>query len=102
MPRARESLARGRGNYKAIPSRIVDVCRGAEDATALRSDLRAPLRRWVAFDGYCGNTCDPLPLHVTSSVGDGLSPRDALRLFAIEAAGTDFNLLAEIAVGDPG
>jgi DNA-binding CsgD family transcriptional regulator len=56
----------------------------------------------VPFDAYCMNTADPSTLEVTSSVGDGLSPQDAARLFAIEARGTDENPLSALARrGDP-
>jgi DNA-binding CsgD family transcriptional regulator len=76
---------------------VIDACRAAGDAQQLRAEVRAPLARWIPFDAYCVNTCDPITLHVTSSVGDGLPSRDALHLFAIESARADVNLLADLA-----
>jgi DNA-binding CsgD family transcriptional regulator len=80
-----------------VPRAIAEACRDARDSGELRRVLRGALHRWVPFDAYCVNTCDPTTLVVTSSVGDGLSPRDGLRLFEIESAGADVNLLADLA-----
>jgi DNA-binding CsgD family transcriptional regulator len=63
--------------------------------------MRPVLREWVPFDAYCVNACDPVTRAITSSVGDGLSPEDARRLFAIERRGKDVNLLADLGVSRP-
>lgn len=75
---------------------LVELCRARLDATRFRRELRRLLARVVAFDAYCVNTADPETRLVTSSIGDGLSARDARRLFAIEGRGTDFNALASL------
>jgi DNA-binding CsgD family transcriptional regulator len=100
MSGAGESLRRGGGGGDPVPRALLDLCREATCARDLRVLLRAPLHRWVPFDAYCINTCDPFTGVVSSSVGDGLSSRDALRLFAIESAGSDVNLLADVASSD--
>ena len=72
------------------------LCRRALSSAEFRKALRAPLRGFIEFDAYCVNTCDVETGVVTSSVGDGLSPEQARRLFAWEAEGTDFNALREL------
>jgi DNA-binding CsgD family transcriptional regulator len=59
--------------------------------------LRARLFALLPFDAYCVNTADPHTLAVTSSIGDGLDAAEASQLFAIEHAGTDVNVLADLA-----
>jgi DNA-binding NarL/FixJ family response regulator len=59
-------------------------------------ELRARLQRVLAFDAYCLSTCDIESGVVTGSVGDGLSPEQARALFALEAAGSDLNLLRDL------
>jgi DNA-binding CsgD family transcriptional regulator len=75
------------------------LCRQGLDADTFRRQLRSKLHALVAFDAYCVNTADPTTLEVTGSVGDGLEARDAARLFELEHARTDVNLLAELARG---
>ncbi len=89
------SLARG------VPRALVEAALSATDSREFRTKLRPLLRVHVAFDAYCVNTCDPVTRAVTSSVGDGLSPGDARKLFAIERAGGDVNLLADLASEGP-
>jgi len=73
------------------------LCRRDLDADAFRRLLRARLFAVLPFDAYCVNTADPRTLNVTSSIGDGLDAADAARLFAIEHARTDVNVLADLA-----
>lgn len=73
-----------------------ELCRAGLDATAFRRELRQHLARLVPFEAYCVNTVDPTTGLVTSSVGDGLSARDARRLFAIEERDHDFNPLGAL------
>lgn len=87
MVRASTSLARGR---------LTELCRAGLDATTFRRELRERLERVIGFDAYCVNTCDPDTLEVTSSIGDGLSPANARRLFELEASGEDVNRLATL------
>jgi hypothetical protein len=89
------SLARG------VPRAIVDAALSAEDSRAFRADLRPLLHVYVAFDAYCVNTCDPVTRAITSSVGDGLTARDARKLFALERTGGDLNSLADLAPDGP-
>ena len=95
MRATKPSLARG------VPRAIIEAALAATDSRAFRTMLRPLLRAHVAFDAYCVNTCDPVTRAVTSSVGDGLSPADARKLFAIESAGRDVNLLAHLAPEGP-
>lgn len=76
-----------------------ELCRRGLDADTFRRQLRPLLAAVVAFDAYCVNTADPRTLAITSSVGDGLDEAEAACLFAIEHAGTDVNLLADLARG---
>jgi DNA-binding CsgD family transcriptional regulator len=95
MARRRTSLPRG-GQAR---SGLSELCRARLDSVTLRRELRAQLTRLVVFDGYCINTVDPLTLLITSSIGDGLAPAVARRLFEIEDAATDFNPLQQLARG---
>jgi DNA-binding CsgD family transcriptional regulator len=88
-----ESLARGG------LARIDELCRAQLDTHVFRRELRPLFERSLGFDGYCVNVTDPRTLVITSSVGDGLETASARRLFALERAGRDFNLLRELAVG---
>jgi len=90
----RTSLDRG-----AALAAIAKLCAGGLTGEALRRELRPRLRRLLPFAAYCINACDPSSGLITSSVGDGLNPEDARRLFAIEAEGQDFNRLSELAQG---
>jgi DNA-binding CsgD family transcriptional regulator len=98
MRRNRTSLARGGRGVAADAVRA--LCARGLDTVAFRNALRPKLARVVAFGAYCVNTCDPDTLVVSSSVGDGLTPRDAARIFAIERDGTDVNPLAVLAHGN--
>lgn len=95
MQARKPSLARG------VPRAIVEAALSAVDSRAFRSNLRPLLQSYVAFDAYCVNTCDPVTRAITGSVGDGLAPPDARKLFALEREGGDLNLLASLAPGGP-
>jgi DNA-binding CsgD family transcriptional regulator len=84
-----------------VPPALVDLATRARDSRAFRLALRPVLRDWLPFDAYCVNACDPVTRVITSSVGDGLSPEDGRRLFALERRGKDVNLLAELGVLRP-
>ena len=96
----RTSLARGGAERTASTTSartaLATVCQRGLTSTVLGQELRARLLRLLAFDAYCLNTCDTESGVVTSSVGDGLSPEQARALFAIEADGTDLNLLSDL------
>jgi DNA-binding CsgD family transcriptional regulator len=92
---ARRTSLPGGGPSSAIRA----LCQRTLTSRALRSELRAPLRRLLAFDAYCVNTCDVATGVVTSSVGDGLSPEHAQALFALEATGQDINSLRDLYQG---
>ena len=82
-----------------MPRGLTALCRARLDSVSFRKRLRAQLSHLLAFDAYCVNTVDPESLVITSSIGDGLPAVAARRLFEIEDAGTDFNLLATLARG---
>jgi DNA-binding CsgD family transcriptional regulator len=82
----------------AARRQIQELGRSASDSSEFRRDLRAILARLLAFDGYCVNTADPATLLVTSSVGDGLPPDKASRLFEIEYLVPDYAKMADLAV----
>lgn len=95
MRRAKPSLQRG------VPSRLRELALAGLDSRAFRQAVRPLLQSYVPFDAYCVNTCDPVTRAITSSVGDGLRPMDARRLFALERRGADVNLLADLGVKAP-
>ncbi len=95
MRRPKPSLERG------IPAKLRELPLKGMDSRAFRIAVRPALRAFVAFDAYCINTTDPVTRAITSSVGDGLLPAEARRLFALERRGSDLNLLAELAVRLP-
>ena len=76
---------------------MLELCRARLDSVSFRRQLRSELEGVVAFDLYCVNTVDPTSSMVTSSIGDGLSAGAGRRVFELEAAGEDFNRLAELA-----
>jgi DNA-binding CsgD family transcriptional regulator len=78
---------------------LLALCRAPLDSVSLRRKLRAELLRALPFDAYCVNTADPESLVVTSSIGDGLAPAEARRLFELEEQGDDFNRLSQLASG---
>ena len=78
---------------------IVELSRSAAEPDEFRRRLRGILARVVVFDAYCVNTADPATLLVTGSIGDGLPPDRAARLFEIEYLVPDFSKMAELAVG---
>src|ERR1041384_727485 len=94
------AMARRPGAITMFRRRILELGRSAQDADAFRRELRPILARLVPFDGYCVNTADPATLLVTGSVGDGLPPDKARRLFEIEYLVPDYSKLAELAVRD--
>ncbi|HKE19322.1 MAG TPA: helix-turn-helix transcriptional regulator [Kofleriaceae bacterium] len=77
----------------------MELSRVAEEPDEFRRRLRGILTRLVSFDAYCVNTADPATLLVTGSIGDGLPPDRAARLFEIEYLVPDFSKMAELAVG---
>lgn len=99
MPFAGPSPERGRSGRRQVTARLRALCRQGLDAGTFGRELRSKLHALVAFDAYCVNTADPTTLGVTGSVGDGLEARDAARLFELEHAGADLNLLVDLARG---
>jgi DNA-binding CsgD family transcriptional regulator len=49
----------GRTEERSARDRIEEICRSTSDATALRVDVLAQLRRVVAFDAHVWLLCDP-------------------------------------------
>jgi DNA-binding CsgD family transcriptional regulator len=84
-----------------MPTKLRDLALEGRDSRAFREAVRPILRMYVGFDAYCVNTCDPVTRAITSSVGDGLLPAEARRLFALEGQGKDVNLLADLGVTAP-
>src|SRR5262249_41200063 len=95
MGRTKPSLERG------VPPKLRELALGSTDSRAFRVAARPLLHAHVPFDAYCVNTCDPVTRAITSSVGDGLRPTEARRLFAIERRGRDVNLLTNLGVTGP-
>ncbi|HEY8947196.1 MAG TPA: helix-turn-helix transcriptional regulator [Polyangiaceae bacterium] len=88
------SLRRG-GARRAL----LEVCRNARTACDFGRDLRASLHAILPFDSYCLNLCDPQTGVIARSIGDGLDPEQARRLFALEARGEEPNSLRELFAG---
>jgi DNA-binding CsgD family transcriptional regulator len=84
-----------------MPTKLRELALEGLDSRAFRQAARPILHRHLAFDAYCVNTCDPVTRAITSSVGDGLPPEQARRLFALERQGRDVNLLAGLGVTAP-
>lgn len=89
----------GGGRNGRLRRSLLALCRAQLDSVSFRRKLRAELLRALPFDAYCVNTADPESLVVTSSIGDGLAPAEARRLFELEEQGDDFNQLAQLASG---
>lgn len=96
--RSVESRGCGARSVAMARTAILELGRRTDDSCAFRRELRPILARLFPFDGYCVNTADPATLLVTSSVGDGLPPDKASRLFEIEYLVPDYSKMAELAV----
>ncbi len=78
---------------------ILDLGARANDPISFRVELRGVLAKLLVLDAFCVNTSDPATLLITGSVGDGLPPDRATRLFEIEYLEPDYSKLTELALG---
>jgi DNA-binding CsgD family transcriptional regulator len=78
---------------------VKNLCAQPVQLGALSGRVRSTLKCLVPFDAYCLSAADPLTAAVTRSVGDGLAPATARRLFELEHDPREVNPLAQLARG---
>jgi len=100
MAKVRRSGGGGHGQHAlaGVRRQILELGHRTSDSSEFRRELRAVLGRLLLFDGYCVSPADPATLLVTGSVGDGLPPDKATRLFEIEYLVPDYAKMADLAV----